>query len=160
MNSNQKNTNRKKGSSSVLVIMVMLFLISLGVLVLVSARSNLTLAQKNADWISGYYDLESLANEHLSQVQTFLKSDNELTVEKLKALQIEDFALDLEQTHQEENTWTIAYESNLVALNRRFYTQLKVTYFDDKIEIQREAWVEKPTEFEYEEGLEFDDVGG
>lgn len=160
MNCNQKSINRKKGSSSVLIMMVMIFLVSLGVLLLVSARSNLTLAKKNAEWVQGYYELESLANKHFSVVKDKILNGDVLSHEDLTLLNLENFTLDETHTVWDENGYVLAYESFLPEIERTFYTEVSVVKENSGYKVTKKAWLEKARTFEYEDGLEFMDIGG
>lgn len=95
MRSKWKNIDKNKmlvserGSSSVLVIMIMLLLITFGVLAMMSSYSNLKIARKHADWTTGYYALENIAQKKQIEVKnTFieianLNRDNDVTSDKL-----------------------------------------------------------------------------
>lgn len=161
MNCSRKSTNRRRGSSSVLIMMVMIFLVSLGVLLLVSARSNLTLSKKNAQWVQGYYDLESLANQHYSIIKEKIMSHEIQTSADLSLIELEQFMVDESHTLWEnENVFVLAYESTLPELERTFYTELLVEKQGNGYKITKKAWVEKARIFEYEDVLEFNDIGG
>lgn len=64
--------NGQRGSSSVLVIMVLLMLITFGVLAMMTSYSNLKIARKNAEWTQDFYKLESLAGNHLAEVESHI----------------------------------------------------------------------------------------
>ncbi len=64
--------NEQRGSSSVLVIMVLLMLITFGVLAMMTSYSSLKISRKNAEWTQGFYELESLAGNHLAEVETHI----------------------------------------------------------------------------------------
>jgi flagellar basal body-associated protein FliL len=61
-----------RGSSSVLVILIMVMLVVLGLLALISTWSGLKLARKNASWTTTYYELDSLAENRLAEMDACL----------------------------------------------------------------------------------------
>lgn len=161
MNLNRKPLSRVKGSSSVLIIMIMLFLVTLGVLVLISSRSNYLLSQKNASWVKDYYRLESIANEHRYEVSKYIENTANLKFKSLLDIELNYFKVDLEGSKEnEDGSWTLAYISSHPQLDRNFYTELKIVLKNNKYDIYNTAWIEKPTVFEYEDSLEFEDIGG
>lgn len=161
MNLNRKPLNRTQGSSSVLIIMIMLFLVTLGVLVLISSRSNFLLSKKNANWIKDYYRLESLASQHKYEVSNYVKAKANLDLKTLLEIKVADLKVDPEETQaNEDGTWTLAYISSHPQIGRQFFTKLKIVPNKDKYDIYNTAWIEKPTVFEYEDSLEFEDIGG
>lgn len=66
--------NRERGSSSVLVIMIMLLLITFGVLAMMSSYSNLKIARKQAQWTKDFYQLESIAEEGITNFNINFKA--------------------------------------------------------------------------------------
>jgi len=62
-----------RGSSSVLVILIMVMLVVLGLLALISTWSGLKLARKNASWSTTYYELDSMAENRLAEIDACLK---------------------------------------------------------------------------------------
>lgn len=62
-----------RGSSSVLVILIMVMLVVLGLLALISTWSGLKLARKNASWSTTYYELDSMAENRLAEMDACLK---------------------------------------------------------------------------------------
>lgn len=144
-----------------LIILIMLFLVTLGVLVLISSRSNYLLSKKNALWIQDYYRLESVASQHNYEVREFIKTTPNLRFENLLEVEFENLILDLEHSKEnEDGSWTLAYISSHPQLKRKFYTELKIVPNNEKYDVYNSAWIEKPTVFEYEDSLEFEDIGG
>ncbi|MDW7659802.1 MAG: hypothetical protein SCL54_00105 [Bacillota bacterium] len=64
--------NGQRGSSSVLVIMVLLMLITFGVLAMMTSYSGLKISRKNAEWTQAFYKLESMAGNHLAEIETHI----------------------------------------------------------------------------------------
>ncbi len=64
--------NGQRGSSSVLVIMVLLMLITFGVLAMMTSYSGLKISRKNAEWTQAFYKLESLAGNHLAEIENHI----------------------------------------------------------------------------------------
>lgn len=154
---------RHKGSSSVLVIMVMLMLITFGVLAMMSSYANLKIARKNAQWISDYYLLEMEATETLTHLIDGLKSENLTKGNILDTFEkrAKDLAVvyDLENWYFSEDLKKafVAYTVHNPSLDRRFFTALKVD-LEGAVEVI--AWKELPRVFEYDDGINFIDIGG
>lgn len=66
-----------QGGASVLIVLIMITLTTFGVLALVSAYSDLKLARRNAAFMQEYYELETQAEEALSDLSKVLDSADE-----------------------------------------------------------------------------------
>lgn len=82
--------SEQRGSSSVLVIMVLLMLITFGVLAMMTSYSNLKIARKNAEWTQGFYELESLAGNHLAEVETHIIFSADFADEYIEAMRYKE----------------------------------------------------------------------
>jgi len=177
--------NGQRGSSSVLVIMVLLMLITFGVLAMMTSYSGLKISRKNAEWTQAFYKLESLAGNHLAEIENHIIYSADFADEYIEEMQDEVYKKWLESSEEDafkdeisewifENTLTesldqmnIEYDLKLGSIgtlafisisddNRHFLTRLQI---EDR-EIALLEWREVPEVFEYDEILEFTDPGG
>lgn len=82
--------NEQRGSSSVLVIMVLLMLITFGVLAMMTSYSNLKISRKNAEWTQAFYRLESLAGNHLAEVETHINFSADFADEYIQGMRYKE----------------------------------------------------------------------
>ncbi len=161
---NPRPMSRQKGSASVLVIMIMLFLVSLAVLALMTAHSNFKLARKNADWVQGYYTLEAQAADNYAAASAAIDQWNDSEARDAATLEAVLGELGFESlslTHDAEDAlYTIAFATTDVASGRQFYTEFSLKVSEQTYDIQKDAWRELSPSFDYEDEIEFDDVGG
>lgn len=82
--------NEQRGSSSVLVIMVLLMLITFGVLAMMTSYSNLKISRKSAEWTQGFYELESLAGNHLAEIETLIIYSGDFADEYIEGMRYKE----------------------------------------------------------------------
>lgn len=68
----KNNMLNEKGATSVLVILMMIVLVTLGSFAIASATSNIKLSRTSANWNKLYYELDSLGEKYLSDVDACL----------------------------------------------------------------------------------------
>lgn len=151
-------SKNEKGSSSVLVIMVLLMLVTFGVLALITANSNLKVAEKNASWNRSYYQLENLGVQTLKKIQ---ENADKLIMEIPAEWQSKITELHDEIDYMDEDTieiWIVSQE------NRRFFIELSYDKAESmslqSFQYDIKQWREVPFAFEYEDELQFSDPGG
>ena len=151
-------SKNEKGSSSVLVIMVLLMLVTFGVLALITANSNLKVAEKNASWNRSYYQLENLGVQTLKKIQ---ENADKLIMEIPAEWQSKIAELHDEIDYMDEDTiviWIVSQE------NRRFFIELSYDKAESmslqSFQYDIKQWREVPFAFEYEDELQFSDPGG
>ncbi|HAQ41521.1 hypothetical protein [Anaeropeptidivorans aminofermentans] len=71
-NSIKNNMLNEKGATSVLVILMMIVLVTLGSFAIASANSNIKLSKTSANWNKLYYELDSLGEKYLSDIDACL----------------------------------------------------------------------------------------
>lgn len=151
---------RQRGSSSVLVIMIMLMLITFGVLSLMSSYSNLKIARKNAQWVQDYYALESIAVQQFNALKERIDLLEEINEKSLELI-LKDPVLPNKplaaSIHFTDGGYFVEYSLEDESIQRRFFTRLLVS-LDGSLDVK--AWKEVPQIFEYDNSIDFIDIGG
>lgn len=116
------DNNEQRGSSSVLVIMVLLMLITFGVLAMMTSYSNLKISRKNAEWTQSFYRLESLAENHLAQIETYIIYSADFADEYIEEMRYkEPSPQGFEYPWQDEiyKKWLISAQDDVFSLETR-----------------------------------------
>ncbi len=168
-----------RGSSSVLVIMIMLTLVVFGLLVFMSSYSSLKLANKNGDWVKGYYALDTKAEMLTAQIDKCLKeammdngsdsgydnlSKNLYFTYAANYLQ-EKLGESVEINNHSEATVTVAATVTEGAGEdaRSLFLELELKYNppgsnDENKRYEILSWKELPREFEFDDSLDFEET--
>lgn len=157
--------NRRKGSSSVLVIMVMLMLITFGVLAMMSSYSNLKIARKNAQWVQGYYALESLTEKNLKALSLLLDDSTLTYVDILSQIEkVDEDSFEFDPSwlvyDDESANYYLSFLTHLETLERMMYVKIEIDTSASGKLLNVVTWKELPRAFEYDDGIDFVDVGG
>lgn len=76
------------GATSILVIIFMIVLLVFGMAALTTSLASYKLANKNVDYIYGYYQVEGLANQQMLVLDRFVSQAETNAVQSLKQLQL------------------------------------------------------------------------
>lgn len=166
------NKSNVRGSSSVLVIMIMLLLITFGVLAMMSSYSSLKIARKNAEWTKGYYALESEAELNIKQLAYIYKDAIKNVDSKDNAAVLSQFfkqyeADPLYKKHLDANfnasgEVITGIEPELSILSENEGRSMLITlrlHSTSNTPFEIIEFREVPKEFNYDEGIEFNDPG-
>ncbi len=143
----------RQGSTSILIILAFLMLIIFSVLAISSSSADYRLAQRNANWTSDYYQLEGRVSEYRYNLDRLLYNENVTNIDEIADIIRErDPEAFIEFTIDGMNLTRI-FEA---ISGKRILLSMNLDYEMDSFKpiIIKEI----PLEFQYREGIEFEDV--
>lgn len=143
--SKQRREGIPIGILTMMLVLVILVMSTLGVLAVLTARADLGLSEKNAEYVKAYYGAEEEATANLVRVITDL-------IEGKGIVPNEEMII-----HENTQGYTVAYN---VFISERQKIAVEVSILKtNPQDYQIMNWSVVPTEFSYEDSsMQFDDV--
>lgn len=149
----KKFSNKRRGSTSAFLVVMLLLIVCIAVLSISVSNSSYKLSKRMGEYVSGYYELDSIAVESASQILEMLEfNPNDLC--QLAQVDLGDKILFLHyKMEQEAEGYIFEYEVYSKPLDRTM--QLKYKVVNQQLDIL--TWRELPRDLEIDHQL-FEEV--